>query len=119
MERPLSGLEAYLEWQERVRGFESSGLSVDAFCEQENVSRSKFVDWLLILKQKPRSVAVDREARDESAKDPAFVPISVKGGSVEVELPNGSLLRLPVSIDQAVLLAIVHVVSALPMESPS
>jgi hypothetical protein len=118
MGRAVSGLEAYLEWQEDVRGFESSGLSVDAFCQQENVSRPKFVDCLLILKQKPRSVAVDREARDASAEGPAFVPISVKARSVEIELPNGSLLGRPVSSDQAVLLAIVHVVGALPKESP-
>ena len=119
MERPVSGLESYWEWQERVKRFESSRVSVDAFCEQENVSRSKFVDWLLILKQKPRPVAVDQEVRKESADSSAFVPISVKAGSVEIELPNGSLLRLPVSIDQAVLLAVVHVISTLPKESPT
>ena len=109
MERPVSGLESYWEWQERVKRFESSRVSVDAFCEQENVSRSKFVDWLLILKQKPRPVAVDQEVRKESADSSAFVPIS----------PNGSLLRLPVRIDQAVLLAVVHVISTLPKESPT
>ncbi len=31
MERPLSGRDEFWEWQERLRRFEASGLSIDAF----------------------------------------------------------------------------------------
>ncbi len=88
--------EAYLEWQQRLRRYEARGLSADAFCQQEDVPRTTFVDWLLILKQKRSNpMAVKTEARDESAERPAFVPVSVKASSYEIGLPNGSLVRLP------------------------
>ena len=45
MEHPVSGLDAFLEWQERLKCFESSGLSIDAFCRQEDVDRSQFAKW--------------------------------------------------------------------------
>jgi hypothetical protein len=90
MERPLSGLEAYLEWQERVKSFESSGLSVDAFFEQENVSRSQFVQWLLAVRGKP----LEREEEARSAEGPAFVPVTVKAQFIEILLPGGGLVRL-------------------------
>ena len=44
MELPVSGLDAFLEWQERLTRFESSGLSIDAFCRQEDVDRSQFAN---------------------------------------------------------------------------
>ena len=52
MELPVSGLEAFLEWQERLQRFESSGLSIAAFCRQENIGRSQFAKWLLAVRGK-------------------------------------------------------------------
>ena len=49
MEGLVSGLEAYSEWQERLKRFESSGLSIDVFCQQEDVGQSTFLDWLRVL----------------------------------------------------------------------
>lgn len=40
MERPLGGRDEFLEWRERLNRFEASGLSIDAFCRQEEVGRS-------------------------------------------------------------------------------
>ena len=57
MERPVSGGDKYLEWQERLKRFEASGLSIDAFCQQEDVGRSRFMDWLRVLKREPRQTA--------------------------------------------------------------
>ena len=122
MGRSVSGLEAYLDWQQRLRSYETSGLSVEAFCQQEDVSRSKLVDWLLILKQKrSKPVEAECETGDESMEGAAFVPVSVKASSssYEIGLPNGSLVRLPADIDHTVLMDIIHAVGALPQESPS
>mgnify|MGYP007073202466 CR=1 FL=1 len=39
MEHLVSGLDAFLEWHERLHRFELSGLSIDAFCRPSLVSR--------------------------------------------------------------------------------
>ncbi len=118
MERPVSGQEAFLEWQDRLKRFEASEMSLDAFCQQENTTRAKFVDWLLVLKHKPpQPTAVESEAEEESAGGPAFVPVSVKASAVEIELPNGGRVRLPASIGRAVLTEIIRIVGDLPQET--
>ena len=60
MEDPANGLEAFLEWQERLHRYELSGLSIDAFCRQEDVARSQLGQWLLALRGKPLSEAEAR-----------------------------------------------------------
>ncbi len=116
MEGPVSGLEAYSEWQERLKRFESSGLSIDVFCQQEDVDQSTFLDWLRVLKRE--QFRPPSEARS-AAEGPAFVPVTVKANMIEILLPGGGLVRLSAGIDRAVLLDIIRIISALPQESPS
>ena len=118
MERPLSGREEFCEWQERLKRFEASGLSIDAFCRQEDVGRSTFMDWLQTLKKEPlRQAAVEGETR--SVERPAFVPVTVNAHMIEILLPGGGRVRMSAGIERAVLLDIIRIVSALPQESPS
>ena len=118
MERALSGRDEFCEWQERLKRFEASGLSIDAFCRQEAVGRSTFVDWLQTLKKEPRrQAAMERETR--SAERPAFVPVTVNANMIEILLPGGGRVRMSAGIDRAVLLDIIRIVSTLPQESPS
>ena len=118
MERPLSGRDEFCEWQERLKRFEASGLSIDAFCRQEDVGRSTFMDWLQTLKKEPlRQAAVEGETR--SAERPAFVPVTVNANMIEILLPGGGRVRLSAGIDRAVLLDIIRIVSAVLQESPS
>jgi hypothetical protein len=85
MEDAVSGLEAYLDWQERLKRFESSGLSIEVFCQQEDVCQSTFVDWLGVLKREQQ-----RQAEEiRSAEGPAFVPVTVRASSIEILLPGG------------------------------
>ena len=37
MARPPSGLDEYLDWQERLESFKASGLEVDVLCLKEGV----------------------------------------------------------------------------------
>jgi len=46
--------------------------------------------------------------------EPKFLPVSVTASPIEIELPNGGLVRLPVSVGQAVIVDVVQAVSALP-----
>jgi hypothetical protein len=118
MGRPRSSRDEFSEWQERLRRFESSGLSIDAFCRQEDVGRSALMDWLQVLKKEPlRRAAVGGETR--SAERPAFVPVTVNANRVEILLPGGGRVRMSADIDRAVLLDIIRIVSTLPQESPS
>ena len=48
--RPSPGLDDYLYWQDRLANRESSGLSIDEFCADEDVSRSTFYRWVDRLK---------------------------------------------------------------------
>lgn len=118
MERPLSGRDEFREWQERLKRFEASGLSIDAFCRQEAVGRSTFMDWLQTLKKEPRRQAA-MEGETRSAERPAFVPVTVNANMIEILLPGGGRVRLSAGIDRAVLLDVIRAVSTVLVESQS
>ena len=40
MGRPASGLDEYLDWQERLESYKASGLSVDEFCLRQPAGNS-------------------------------------------------------------------------------
>ena len=113
--RPSPGLDDYLYWQERLAGREVSGLSIEEFCVDEGVSRSTFYRWVGRLKDGiPDAVKEDGEslALTEMA-EPKFLPVSVTASPVEIELPNGGLVRLPVGVGGAVIVDVIQAVSAL------
>ena len=115
MEDPVSGADAYSEWQERLERFESSALSIDVFCQQEEVGQTTFLDWLRVLKGEQ----FRPPAETRSAKDLPFVPITVKAKVIEILLPGGGLVRLAASIDRTLLLDIIRAIGTLQQESPS
>ena len=116
MGRPRSDLDDYLDWQERLESYRASDISIDEFCLQEDVSRSTFYRWVDRLKDGiPEEMLAEREARkqEEAAQSEAvFVPISLKASPVEVELPNGGIVRLPLGIGQTVLVEVIRTVGA-------
>ena len=122
MGRPPSELDDYLDWQERLESYKASGLEVDVFCLTEGVSRSTFYRWVDRLKDGiPESRIAEKEARGrvESAEGAAFVPISLKASPVEIELPNGGIVRLPLGVGQAVLVEVIRAAGALrPWKAP-
>jgi hypothetical protein len=122
MGRPLSDLDDYLDWQERLENYKASGLEVEVFCLQEGVSRTTFYKWAGLLKAGiPESMIAEKAAREraESAEGAVFVPISLKASPVEIEFPNGGMVRLPLGIGQAVLVEVIRAVGALrPWKGP-
>ena len=121
MGRPPSDLDEYLDWQERLESYKASGLSVDVFCLREGVSRSTFYRWVDLLKNGiPESMVAEKEARERAESGQAvFVPISLKASPVEIELPNGGVVRLPLGIGQVVLVEVIRAVGALrPWKAP-
>jgi hypothetical protein len=122
MGRPGSDLDEYLDWQARLESFQASGLEIDVFCLQEGISRSTFYRWKDRLKDGiPEGMIAENEARDraESGEGAAFVPISLKASPVEIQLPNGGVVRLPLGVGQAVLVEAIRAVGALrPWKAP-
>ena len=121
MGRPPSDLDDYLDWQERLESYRASGLEVDVFCLQEGVSRSTFYRWVDRLKDGiPESMVAEEAARHRAESgEAAFVPISLKASPVEIELPNGGIVRLPLGVGQAVLVEVIRAVGALrPWKAP-
>ena len=110
MERIESGLEAFLKWQDRLKRFESSGMPIEEFCQQEELCRTEFAKWLRTL----------RGSADHSEKDgPAFASVTVKSHFIEILLPGGGLVRLSAGIQRALLLDVIRQVSTVLQESQS
>ncbi len=121
MGRPDSDLDDYLDWQERLESFQGSGLEVSVFCLQEGFSATTFYKWAGRLKEGiPESMIAEKAARERAESGQAvFVPISLKASPVEIELPNGGIVRLPLGIGQAVLVEVIRAVGALrPWKGP-
>jgi hypothetical protein len=121
MGRPPCDVEDYREWQKRLERFGSSELDRDTFCLQEGVSRSTLYRWQQRLKDGiPESIESDAvEVDAANSNGAAFLPVSLKAPRIEIELPNGGVLRLPHDIGQNALVAIVKVVGSLrPWKAP-
>ena len=113
--RPSPELDDYLYWQQRLENREASGLSIDEFCVDEGVSRSTFYRWVRRLRDGIPDVVKEEGASLTLAElsEPKFLPVSVTASPVEIELPNGGLVRLPVGVGQAVIVDVIEAVSAL------
>jgi hypothetical protein len=121
MGRPASDLDDYLDWQERLESYKASGLGVEVFCLREGVSRSTFYRWVDRLKDGiPESIAAEEAAQQRvESGGAAFVPITLKVSPVEIELPNGGIVRLPLGVGQAVLVKVIQAAGALrPWKAP-
>jgi hypothetical protein len=97
--RPGPGLDDYLYWQDRLANLAASGLSIDEFCVAEDVSRSTFYRWTQRLKDGiPDTVKEGHPVTLKELAEPNFLPITVTASPVEIQLPNGGLVRLPVGV---------------------
>ena len=108
-------------WQERFERFRSSGLGANMFCRAEGVSRSTFYRWKARLNGtsvgslQPKSTPKPKTAPVANlvSTDPVFVPISLKAGPIEIELPNGAVVRLSSEISDALLVELIRAVGEL------
>jgi transposase-like protein len=104
-----------LHWQERLKERGASGPSIGEFCLDEGVSRSTFYRWVRRIQEGiPESVKEEGEAPSTvPLRKPKFLPVTLAASVVEIELPNGSSVRVPVGVGEAVLVKIIEAVGAL------
>lgn len=129
MGRPPCGEVDERRWRERFERYQATGLEVQTFCTSEGVSRSSFYRW----KRRLSEVSASGSRPEDGPKrervlpptrisgESVFVPVSVKAGPIEVELPNGAVVRLSSGISGAVLSEVIRAVGAIrpPAEQKS
>ena len=121
MGRPACDLEDYRDWQQRLESQKKSDVDVGLFCLQEGVSKSSFYRWKRRLQGGiPESLETEATVGKQSEfKESLFLPVSLKASRVEMELPNGGVLRFPQDVSKDVLVAVVRVVGSLrPWKAP-
>jgi hypothetical protein len=122
--RPPASLDDWLDWQQRLASQKASGLSIEFYCLQEGVSRSTFYRWQHQLKNGIPAVLLEDEADRQQAEseevgEATFLPVSLQASPVEIELPNGGVVRLPLGVGQAALVAVIEAAGALrPWKAP-
>ena len=119
--RPEAGIEEYREWERRLQRYKVSETSLELFCLQEGVSRSTFYRWKRRLENGiPESLESDSAGSAENNSSKAlFLPVSLKTSRVEIELPNGGVVRLPSDLGRDILVAAIRVAGSLrPWKAP-
>lgn len=120
MGRPPCGEMDERRWRERFERFHAGSLDVQTFCTAEEISRSTFYRWKAQLigsgngSVQPKSTSKPQNAPAANLlPNPVFVPISVKAGPIEIELPNGAVVRLASEISDALLVELIRAVGEL------
>jgi hypothetical protein len=119
--RPEAGIGEYREWERRIERYEVTETSLELFCLQEGVSRSTFYRWKRRLENGiPESLESDSAGSDEdNSSKSLFLPVSLKTSRVEIELPNGGVVRLPSDLGRDILVAVIRVAGSLrPWKAP-
>jgi transposase-like protein len=103
-------------WRSRLKRFEGSSLTVAEFCRREGVSQGTFYQWRKRLRHSGARAPKRRGGGHAAGTPPvadatsgraAFVPVSLAAAAVvEIELPNGTRVRVPADREQALLAAI-------------
>src|SRR4051812_411664 len=82
-------------WRDVFDAWKRSGRTINAYCREQNLTRSKFDRWRRILAREP-----GESSRGETPSPPssAFVPLRVVAEPMaEVVLTSGIVVRLPLS----------------------
>jgi hypothetical protein len=102
-------------WRSIIADWRRSGLSVTAFCRSRHVNKSGFHRWRNILNQLDRSSTAPPPTPAEPRSSPSFVPLRViPDALIEVILPSGLQLRVPLSADVRQLACLVLALGATP-----
>ena len=88
----------WADWRRRLSRFPQWQGTVAAFCQREGVSMAAFYLWRRKLATTQAAERPGKAAAVRSNPTPQFVPVriaSVETAPVEIELPNGVRVRVP------------------------
>ena len=96
-------------WRGQVAGWEASGLSIRAYCQQQRLNEPCFYAWRRELVRRdgvartpPPIQQHSASIRSKVASSVSWMPITVTEGArsdIEVQLPSGVQLRIPLSME--------------------
>ena len=115
-------------WREQVSGWQSSGLGIRAYCQQHQLSEQNFYAWRRELARRdqaatpaptassatstPRPVSNTSHSKPKALASATWVPVTLTGTAtpvIEVQLPSGVQLRIPVGTESLeTILAALH-----------
>ena len=113
-------------WREIMARFEQTGLSQQAFCEQEQIKLTTFGYWRRELKRrdrqgesvKPRGTlaSANKESSPTNTETPLFVPVQVSqvlpASLCEIVLPDGLVIRVQSARDLEPVVRLVRTLEA-------
>lgn len=108
--------EAY--WRDVVARFNTSELSVRAFCRREKLQESAFYFWRRTLVDRDGKLLMKPRPTSKRAARPAFLPVTIPGNAssltsgLALELPNGAVLRFSESMSVERVAALVRALEA-------
>ncbi|HUR49786.1 MAG TPA: hypothetical protein VMY88_09730 [Acidimicrobiales bacterium] len=92
--------QALARWRTIFSAWRKSGLPVAGFCRSRDLTTSSFYRWRAILDGLDRPSATPLHSSTEPSPSAAFVPVRViPEAVVEVILPSGLQLRVPLGAD--------------------
>lgn len=101
---PVRDPQAPERWRATFAAWRRSGLSALAFCRSRSINTSSFYRWRNLL-----------ESLDPPEATPAFVPLRVVPEAiVEVILPSGLRLRVPLGSDVSQVARLARALGAMP-----
>ena len=89
-------------WRQRLARYGRWSGTVAGFCDRERVSAVAFYQWRRKLGAVRAVNDAGRGSRAELDVAPRFLPVRIESAEpVEIELPNGVLIRVPVGASRA------------------
>jgi transposase len=102
------------EWAERVEKWERSGLDAAEFARREGVELAQLEGWCRELRaSQPRRVEPRSQATDRGRPCPEPAPLTRAPLWIDIELPNGGLVRLLPGVDATTLACVLVVAGEL------
>ena len=103
-------------WEDRLRRYAGSDLTVTRFCERERVSVPSFYQWRRKLagSPEPSGGTAGSERLALRPQEQAFVPVRItQSATIQMRLPNGVEVSLPTG-DESLLVAAIAAAGRLP-----
>ena len=102
-------------WARRLSEWRTSGDTVSSFCRRQRVSLATFYYWKRRLSGSSRGTSTKVQA-------PKFLPVRLQPGTsagpIEIQLPNGAVVRLPADVSLGTLREAIQAAGA-PRGGPS